>query len=189
VHDAEDLTQQFLSDLLERGGLDSVDPAKGRFRSFLLASLNHFLANEHDRRTAAKRGGGQLHLSLSDSAVEAAYLAERADHLSPELLYDRQWALAVLECVHERLQQELNAFGNNDRVEALSAFLPGRDTPFTHAEVASRLNMSEGSVKVEVHRLRVRFRRLLRQEIAATVQSADEIDHELRYLIESLTRG
>jgi RNA polymerase sigma-70 factor (ECF subfamily) len=187
LHDAEDLTQQFLADLLQRDGLDTVHPSKGRFRSFLLASINNFLSNVRDRQLAAKRGGGQPHLSLSDPAVEATYLSERADHLTPELLYDRHWALTVLDKVHERLEEEMVAFGKSERIQALAGFLPGRHSRRTYAEVAAGLNLSEGSVKVEVHRLRGRFRKLLRQEIAATVQAPHEVDDELRQLIESLS--
>jgi len=186
-HDSEDLTQQFLANLLQRNAIDTVHPAKGRFRSFLLASLNNFLANEYYRRTAAKRGGGRHQLSLSDPNVEAAYLAESSDHLTPEVLYDRQWALAVLETVHRRLRHTLAAFGRSERIDALTAFLPGRHSERTYAQIAEELNVSEGSIKVEVHRLRNRFRKLLRQEIASTVHDLDEVGQELTHLINCLS--
>jgi len=174
-HEAEDLTQEFFARLLAKGYLADVDREKGRFRSFLLASLKHFLANEWDRARAQKRGGGQTLISLD---AETRYQCEPVDEASADKLLDRAWAVALLDEVLARLEAE-----NDPRqFAALKPFLTAGQETIPYAEVAGTLGTTEGAVKVAVHRLRKRYRALLREEIAHTVASPSEIDEELRYL-------
>ncbi len=184
-HDAQDLTQEFFARLLEKGWLDGVDRERGRFRSFLLASMKHFLANEWDRAHALKRGGGTTLLRLDDETAEARYRKEPADHTTAEQLFDRRWALTILEQVLARLRSEMEASGKLPQFEALKFSLMGEKTAY--AEVARQLRMREGAVKVAVHRLRERYRALIRAEIAETVASTTEVEDELRHLFAALS--
>ncbi|MBI2927224.1 MAG: sigma-70 family RNA polymerase sigma factor [Verrucomicrobia bacterium] len=183
THDAEDLTQAFLADLLSRDGLKGVGPHKGKFRSFLLVSLKNFLANEWARSHAQKRGGGQPLIALDAPAAEQGVQREPVDGLNPERIFDRRWAYTILEQVRARLRTEAAAAGKGERFNLLAGFLPGEPSELSQAAAAQRLAISEGAFKVEVHRLRQRFRELLRAEVAHTVSSPAEIDDELRYLI------
>lgn len=180
---AEDLTQEFFLQLLEKNWLEGVDREKGKFRAFLLAAMKNFLANQHDRRTAKKRGGGQVILSLDSMAADSRYRLEPAEQLTPERLFERQWALTMLDMVLNRLQAEMHADGKAALFDRLKSFLTAGRSSGGYADTARSLGMTEGAVKVAVHRLRRRYRRLLRDEIAQTVASPDEVDEEIRYLI------
>ena len=187
VHDAQDLTQAFFAHVLEHHALGTVAPAKGRFRSFLLASLKHFLDNEWHKSRALKRGGNQVFVSWEDlSSAEREHQAPREDQ-TPEKAFNRRWALLLLERVMERLRCECVAARKTDLFETLKDHLTG-DTPgLSYQVVASRLGMTEGAVKVTVHRLRRRFGELLRAQIAQTVQDPDEVDDEIRQLFTALS--
>jgi DNA-directed RNA polymerase specialized sigma24 family protein len=180
--DAEDLVQGFFLRLMEKGALQDADPARGRFRSFMVASLQHFAFNERDRAVAEKRGGGTTTLSLDVSAAEGRFLLEPASVDTPETLFNRRWALMLLGHVIGRLRREMGERGREGYFEALKPYLTGDPTQSSYAVTAVALDMSEGAVKVAVHRLRRRFRELVRDEVAQTVGSPTEIDDELRYL-------
>jgi len=182
VHEAEDLTQEFFARLLAKNYLGDVDREKGKFRSFLLASLKHFLANEWDRARAARRGGGASHLSLDTQTAETRYRSEPADDLSPDRLLDRQWALALLDQVLGRLQAEFVEDGKGKLFDHLKVFLTEGKGATSYAEIAAKLGMTEGAAKVAVHRLRRRYRELLREQISQTVATPAEIDDEIRHL-------
>lgn len=187
AHEAEDLTQEFFLRLLAKNYLAAVDREKGKFRAFLLASLKHFLANEWGRSQAQKRGGGQVIIPLDTLSAESRYRLEPWHDLNPEKLYERQWALTVLEQVLGRLQAESLALNGNQAVfERLKQFLTGGRESASYAQVAAELEMTEGAVKTAVHRLRRRYRQLLREEIAQTVAGPEEIDDEIRYLLSCL---
>jgi len=157
-HDAEDLTQAFFARLLERNDVAGVSPERGRFRSYLLGAMNHFLSDEWDKARAQKRGGGRV-IRLDSAVAEAACARDLAGATTPETVYDRRWAL-----------------------------LMGERSAVPYVELAGRLNLSEGAVKVAVHRLRQRYRRLLRELVAETVSSPDEIEEELGHLVRTLSR-
>lgn len=190
-HDAQDLTQEFFGRLLAGPGLSGVDPARGRFRSFLLASLKHFLANEWDKVRALKRGGGVRIVPLDAAATggdtEASpSLTSAAPDRSPEAAYDRQWALAVLDRVLSRLEAEHRSAGKGEFFAALRPTLTADRTALPYAVLGRQLGLTEGAVKVAVHRLRQRYRVLLREEIADTVERPDQVDQELRDLFAAL---
>jgi RNA polymerase sigma-70 factor (ECF subfamily) len=188
VHEAEDLTQEFFARLLAKNYLADVDRTKGKFRSFLLASLKHFLANEWDRAHAAKRGGGRPVLSLDMQTAETRYRSEPADELTPEKLLERQWALALLDQVLDRLQAEFAADGKLAVFDQLKAFLTEGKGATSYAAIATKLQTTEGAVKVTVHRLRRRYRELLREEISHTVATPVEIEEEIRHLFAAFSR-
>ncbi len=181
-HDAQDLTQEFFARLLQKNYLADADRRRGRFRSFLLASLKHFLSKERDRARAQKRGGGRAPLSLDFASAESRYRLEPADELTAERLFDRRWALTVLEQVLGRLRAESAAADKLPLFDQLKGFLTGRKGSRPYSEVADELAMTEGAVKVAVHRLRRRYRELLKQEIAQTLTGPEELDDELRHL-------
>jgi RNA polymerase sigma-70 factor (ECF subfamily) len=184
--DAQDLTQAFFAMLLEHRTFGAADPACGRFRAFLLTALRNFLANEHDRANAVKRGGGRPAISLDAGAAEQ-YLARDALRPStPEQEFERRWALALLDRVIERLADEQTAAGRLTEFEALRLFLTGQAPETTQADVARQLGMTEEAVRAAIYRLRKRYRTLLRDEIAQTVSSAEEVDEELQRLFEAL---
>ncbi len=185
THAAEDLTQAFFASLLARDFLANVDRQKGKFRSFLLASLKHFLSDERDRTMRQKRGGGQPLISLDSISAETRYQREPASDLTPENLYERQWALSVLERVLSRLQAELTAAGKQALFDSLQETLTGGQAN-RYASIAAELGMTEGAVKTAVHRLRRRYRDLLRDEILQTVSTPDEVNDEIRYLMSCL---
>lgn len=187
-HDAEDLTQAFFARLLERNDVAGVSPDRGRFRSYLLGAMNHFLSDEWDKARAQKRGGGRL-IHLDSAVAETAYARDHAEAETPETLYDRRWAITLLEEVHQRLRQEHERDGKGELFEALRFSLMGERSAVPYAELAGKLNLSEGAVKVAVHRLRQRYRHLLRELIAETVSTPDEIEDELAHLLRTLTAG
>jgi RNA polymerase sigma factor (sigma-70 family) len=178
-HEAEDLTQEFFARLLAKNYLTDVDREKGKFRSFLLASLKHFLANEWDRVQAQKRGGGHTIISLD---AETRYRQEPKDELSADKLLDRQWAIALLDQVLARLGTEYVDAGKSEVFEQLKDSLTGARDSIPYAAIAAKMDTTEGAVKVAVHRLRQRYRKLLREEIAHTVASPADIDDEIRQL-------
>ena len=184
-HDAQDLTQEFFARLLAKGWLGDVERERGRFRSFLLAAMRHLLANEWDRSRAKKRGGGAAMLALDAMSAETRYRHEPADTQTAEKFFDRRWALTLLDQVLARLRGEMTAAGRLADFEALKFCLTGEKTAY--AEVARTLGMTEGAVKVAVHRLRERYRALLRAEIAETVATAEEVDGEMRHLLAALS--
>jgi RNA polymerase sigma-70 factor (ECF subfamily) len=188
---AKDLTQGFFTRLIEKADLRKVETGRGTFRSYLLASLKHFAANEWDRQQAQKRGGGQtivsLDLDLDLQGAEDRYRLEPADTTTPEKLFERRWALTLLETVLDRLQAEMAARGRGPLFQRLKVFLEGDGTGPGYAEIARDLDMSEGAIKVNVHRLRSRFRELLRQEIGHTLEDPDAADAELRHLLGALS--
>jgi RNA polymerase sigma-70 factor (ECF subfamily) len=186
AHDAEDLTQEFFARLLERNDVATVSPERGKFRSFLLAAMNHFLADEWDKARAQKRGGGRV-IHLDTAVAEAAHAEISDDTLSPEKLFDQRWAITVLEEVHHRLRQEHERDGRQAQFEALRFSLMGERSAVPYAELAGKLGTSEGAVKVAVHRLRQRYRTLLRELIAATVSTPEEVEEELKHLMHALS--
>ena len=189
AENAQDLTQAFFARLLEKGIIRHADPARGRFRSFLLASLRNFAANEHGRKVARKRGGGAPMLSLDMDTAEDRFQMEPATDETPERVFDRLWALTLLDQVMSRLQAETAARGNKvSPFDRLKPYLTGDEPQLSYAQTASDLGMSEGAVKVAVHRLRRRFRELVRDEIAETVSSPEEVEVELRHLWSAVGR-
>jgi len=183
---AQDLTQEFFIRVLEGRYLDRVAPEKGRFRSFLLTSLKFFVADEEDRQRARKRGGGNV-VPLEFSSGEERYQREPAHNETPERIFERRWALSVLDRVVEKLREEFVRHGRAEHFERLKVFLLGQaDAPY--AALAREINTSEGALKVAIHRLRKRYRDLFRQETADTVADPAEVESELRYLADVLSK-
>jgi DNA-directed RNA polymerase specialized sigma24 family protein len=184
--DAQDLTQAFLADLLERRDLARVRRERGRFRAFLLGSMKHFLLNDAAARRALKRGGGRPLLPLEFDAAERTYSREPADAQTPETIFDRRWALVVLERVFGRLRREAEAAGKVAEFDRLKPWLTGETPPGGYAALESAIGLSDGAARVAVHRLRRRFQRRLRQEIAETVEGDEAVDDEINYLVRVL---
>jgi RNA polymerase sigma factor (sigma-70 family) len=183
---AQDLTQEFFTRVLQGRYLDRADPEKGRFRSFLLTSLKFFVADEEDRQRALKRGGGAI-LQLEFSSGEERYQREPAHDETPERIFERRWALSLLDRVVERLRSEFLQHGRAEHFDQLKASLLGQsDAPYS--ALALEMNTSEGALKVAIHRLRKRYRELFRQEIADTVADPAEVESELRFLAAVLTK-
>jgi len=183
---AEDLVQGFLTRLLEKKNLARVDRAKGRFRSFLLASLKHFLANEYDKRCSLKRGGSVRVISLDALDAEARYAVEATHDMTPDRLFDRRWALAVLDQVLSRLRREYADAGKAAVFETIKDCLTPHRGRLSYARLAEGLGMTQGALKVAVHRMRRRYRDLLRDEIAQTVDSPEQVEEEIAYLLNCL---
>jgi RNA polymerase sigma factor (sigma-70 family) len=181
-HDAQDLTQEFFARILRLHSLEAVAPHKGKFRTFLLASLKHFLSDAGDAARAIKRGNGQPVLSLDDDTAERRYRLEPATADSPEVLYDRRWVLALLEQALARLREEYAAGGKTQHFAQMKAFLEGPPVDGDYDRVAAALGLNSGAVAVAVHRMRQRYRDLVRAEIAQTVASPEELADELRHL-------
>jgi RNA polymerase sigma factor (sigma-70 family) len=185
--DAQDLTQEFFARLLARNWVSNADPHKGRFRTFLLTAMAHFLADEWDRCRAQKRGAGRQVLPFEVESGETRFQLEPPDPLTPEKIYERRWAQALLETVFEQLRQAYAAEGKAALFDELKAGLAQRRSALPYAEIAGRLQMNEGALRVAVHRLRQRYREMLRAEIAHTVAGPGEVEEELRYLFRVLT--
>jgi len=181
--DAEDLTQEFFARFLAKGYFARADPARGRFRNFLLACLKNFLAEQHRQAARLKRGGGQPLISWDSQTAEDRYQLEPAAPLTPEKIYDRRWALTLLENALARLEDEQSAAAKQQVFAQLKDCLWGEGSGAGYAEMAARQGMTVGALKVTVHRLRRRYRELLREEVAHTVATGEDIDAELRYLI------
>ncbi len=185
--DAADLTQEFFAQLLEKNRLAQVDRGKGKFRSFLLASMKHFLANEWDKSQAQKRGGGRAPISIELSLAEAAYRLEPVDEITAERAFQRRWALTLLDSVLNQLRAEYVAGGRKDLFDGIKGKLTHRGGAGSYREIAADLRISEGAVKVAVHRLRKRYRELLVHEVSQTVTTAAEIDDEVGDLFKALS--
>jgi RNA polymerase sigma-70 factor (ECF subfamily) len=184
-HDAEtskDLTQGFFERFLEKDYLREVNPERGRFRSFLLASLKHFLANERDRRQTLRRGGHYRFVVLDENWIESCERQDAGAGLTPEALYELRWALAVLDSVRARLAADYSTAGKGQLFDALQVYLTGEPGHAPYAEVAARLDLSVDAVKKSVERLRRRYGELLREEIAQAVSHPREIEDEIQHL-------
>ena len=186
VEEAQDLTQAFFARILERQSLKSANPGRGKFRSFLLGALGHFLADEWDRSHCQKRGGNRVILSLDDTA-ETRYQQEPAHEVTPEKMYERRWALTLLEHAMNRLRRECTAAGKSELFECAEGMLSGADGAVSYAEVGSRLGMTEGAVRTAVHRLRRRYAGLLREEIAQTVSRPEDVEEEIQHLFQAVS--
>jgi DNA-directed RNA polymerase specialized sigma24 family protein len=180
---AADLTQDYFTRLIEKGTLAAADPVKGRFRAFLRADCSFFLADSRDRDAALKRGGGVRFVPLD---AEGRYAVEPADELTPERHFDRAWALSLLAAVLDRLRSEFADAGKANAFEALKVVLTDGPRAVAYAELARRLGATEGAIQVAVHRLRVRYRELIREQIAATVSDPAEVEDEIRDLFAAL---
>jgi RNA polymerase sigma factor (sigma-70 family) len=189
VEDAQDLTQQFFARFLEKGSFSLANPARGRFRTFLLNSLQHFLPDDWKRAHRAKRGGGASELPLDGVTAEARYAAELTDTTTPERAYEERWAMTLLEQVLERMREDYTRVGKARLFEALQDFLWGPDLSVSYAALTKALAMAEGAIRVAVHRLREDYRERLRAEVAHTVSDPSEVDPELRYLISMISGG
>ncbi len=185
--DSKDLTQEFFWRLLQGNYLARVDPSKGKFRSFLLAAMNHFLANEWDRARTLKRGGKVTFLSLDELQAERRYQCEDAAGYSPEQTYERTWAFALLDEVLGRLREETAASGHLARFEELKAVLMGESPALSYADMALKLGTTEAALKMALQRLRKRYAELLREQIAQTVCGPEEVEDELRHLFTTLS--
>jgi RNA polymerase sigma factor (sigma-70 family) len=186
AHDAQDLTQEFFARLLQKDYLQAAAREKGRFRTFLLVALKRFLANEWDRARAQKRGGGQVLLSLDTSAAETRYQLEPAPDASADLIFDRRWALTLLDRTMARLRAEFASAGKAKDFEQLKGCLTADKATLSYADIAAALGMNEGAARVAVHRLRKRFREIFRDEIGQTVSTPEELEEEMRHLLEAL---
>ena len=186
AHDAQDLTQEFFERLLARNYLGGVDRRKGKFRSFLLGALEHFLAKEWRRAHAQKRGGGQAVFSLDEVDAESRYLLESAHDLTPEKIYDRRWATTILKQAMSELQRDYETRHQSELFAKVESLLSPDGASGSYAEIATSLGMNEGALKVAVHRLRKRYGELIRAQIAQTVATPQEIEEELRYLFSVL---
>jgi RNA polymerase sigma-70 factor (ECF subfamily) len=185
--DAQDHTQEFFARLLARNSLAHVGPQKGKFRSFLLAALRHFLADQRALARALKRGGGAGCLSLDAQSAEERYRLEPVDRMDAEKIYERRWAMTLLEQALTRLRDENVAAGKTELFERLRSFVAG-EGDVSGGEAAAQLGLTESALKSALHRLRLRYRELVREEVAHTVADPAEIDTELRYLIAVLSQ-
>ncbi len=179
-HDAQDLTQAFFTSLLETNAT-AADPKRGRFRSYLLGALKHFLANDFHRANAQKRGGGQQFVEWDALDAESRYALEPAEQTDADALYDRRWALDLLDRAMKRLRAEFAAKNDEVAFDALKGTLSGSDS--SREEMAKKLGMTDGALKVAVHRLRQRYREVLRAEIAETVDASADVEDEMRHLV------
>lgn len=184
---AEDLTQAFFVRLLERRDLEHADPQKGRFRSYLVTAFRHFLADEFDKAVALKRGGGQTLISMDAQTAEERFLLEPVDALSPDKIYERRYALTVLDEALARLRNEYQESGKARLYSALEGLLTHDGQQVSYAAIGRQLGLSESALKSALHRLRQRHRELIREEVAQTVGSAQEVDEEVRHLIAVLS--
>jgi RNA polymerase sigma-70 factor (ECF subfamily) len=187
---ARDLTQEFFARLLARAGLGQVDPERGRFRFFLLGAVKHFLADVHDEQCCLKRGGGRASISL-DASTDTSPSLEIAGTTAPnpELEFDREWAVTLLARALDRLGREQTEAGKGEQFPALKPWLTGDKQEVSLAVLAAKVGMSEGALRVALHRLRKRFRELVRAEIAGTVGDSAHVREEMGYLLEVLSRG
>lgn len=185
-HDAEDLTQEFFARILARNDVATVSRERGKFRSYLLAAINHFLSDEWDKARAQKRGGGRV-IHLDSAVAESLYAQEHADGMTPERLFDQRWAITVLEEVYRQLRQEYQRAGKAALFETLRFALMGERSAVPYARLAVQMNLTEAAIKVAVHRLRKRYRQVLSELVAGTVSSPDEVDEEMRYLLRALS--
>jgi len=186
AEDAQDLTQGFFARFLERKHLQLADPERGRFRTFLLCSLKHFLIGEWEKSRAVKRGGGHASFSWDEQAAEDRYLAEPVEGLTPERIYEKRWAVTLLEKVLARLREKYVAGEKAPLFDALKPYVWGDKMVDGYEEIVGRLGMTDGAVRVAMHRLRETYRELLRNEVTGTVASPADVDEELRHLAAAL---
>ena len=182
IDQAQDLTQSFFAECLEKNSVGVADPRRGKFRAFLLTSLKHFLSKEWEKSRTLKRGGGRAALSLDFDRADARYGMEPCSGLTAEQLFDRQWAVTLLELIFERMESEFARSGKAAQFQQLKGFVVGDHAGATYAAAAAGLGISEAAAKMAAHRLRQRYRQLLREEIAHTVSSPEEVDDEIRNL-------
>jgi len=180
--EAQDLTQEFFATLIDKKYVAAADQERGRFRAFLLTACKHFLAKQRDKARAQKRGGGRKPLSLDLALGESRYVAEPADTLTPEQLYDREWAVDLLKRVISRLEQEMLKSGKSDWFERIKVFIVAGREDTSYGEVAESLGATEAAVKMAVHRMRKRYGKLLREEIAETLEHVADVEDEIRAL-------
>lgn len=185
--DAQDLTQKFFALLLERKDFGAADPRKGKFRTYLLSALTHFLSNERDWAKAAKRGGGEQIISLDALQLEQGYSAEPAISGSPDKAFDARWAATVLDKALQDLHKEMKGAGKTEFFEQVKIYLTNEPGPGDYPALAARFHMSNQALAVAVHRLRHRYRELVREEVSQTVSTAFEVDEEMRHLYQALT--
>lgn len=185
--DAQDLTQEFFARLLEHNWVGDADPAKGRFRTFLLTALSRFLANQWDRARSQKRGGSVPVLSLDTDVAEKRYLSDAAQTMTPDQIYDRQWAMTLLDRALSQLGKEHEQAGKVAEFDAMSPFLAAERGVIPYATVAAQLGLTEAAARQAVHRLRKRFREVFREEIAQTVAAPEEVEEEIRHLLVALS--
>ena len=188
-HDAQDLAQEFFARLLAGNWLAKADRQRGRFRSFLLSAMKHFMANEWNKASAQKRGGGQPILSLNDDSAEHRYRLEPAEKATPESLFERGWAVTLLEGVLARLEDEYRRAGKQAWMEAMRPALTTDREAIDYAGMAHKLGATETAARVAAHRLRQRYRQLIRAEVAGTVASPEEVETEMRHLFGVLTNS
>lgn len=187
-HAAEDLTQDFFAHLFKQDALKNLDRERGRFRSFLLAAVNHFIINDWKKRQAQKRNGDTPVISWNESLARKLYDQEPADDATPDKLFERSWACILMQQVLQRLQQEYEAEGKPEIFIQLEPHLTDEPPARFYAEAAVRLNTTEGALKTAMHRLRRRFGELLRRQIARTVTSPDQVEEEIRSLFAAISR-
>jgi RNA polymerase sigma-70 factor (ECF subfamily) len=185
-HDAQDLTQEFFCRLLEKRWLDSADREKGKLRTFLIVALKNFMANEWRRASAQRRGGGQSRVAFDTAFAESRYAADRTAKLPADDIFDKEWALTLLDLTVRRLQAEFAAANKPGDFEALKGCLMAARGTIDYPEVASRLGLNEGAARVAVHRLRKRFREVFREEILQTLADGSDLEGELRHLAAAL---
>lgn len=182
VHEAQDLTQGFFAELLEKQRIGAADPDRGRFRSFLLTSLKNYLSHQREKEQAQKRGGGTRPLSLDFESADTTLQIQPATELTPEQIYEQQWALALLGRIMESLEREFSEAGKANQFAELKGFVIGEHPGVTYAMAAEKLGLTEAAAKQTASRMRKRYRALLREEIAQTISSPEEIDDEIRNL-------
>ena len=188
-HDAQDLTQEFFARLLQGNWIAKADRQRGRFRSFLLSAMKHFMANEWDKAQTQKRGGGQPIVSLDDDSAEHRYRLEPAEKATPESLFERGWALTLLDDVLARLEEEYRREGKQAGIEVLRPALTTDREATDYARMAKKLGITETAARVAVHRLRQQYRQLIRAEVASTVAAPAEVEEEMRHLFQVLANG
>jgi DNA-directed RNA polymerase specialized sigma24 family protein len=186
IEEAQDLTQEFFVRVLEKGYFNEADPARGRFRYFLLTAINHFLSNQRDRERAQKRGGGRIFLSLEMEEAENHYRRLPVDNQTPEKIYEKQWTVTILESVMTRLRTELEQEGRSGQFDRWKPFLAGEQERSGYGQLAAACGMTEAAARVAVHRMRRRYQQLLRDQIAQTLAQREEIEDEIRYLLKAL---
>jgi len=188
-HDAQDLTQAFFARLLEKNYVAQADRERGRFRTFLLAALTHFLADEWDKARRLKRGGGREIISFDAASAEERYRLEPVDQLDAAKLYERRWVTTLFDQVLARLEQEFRNEGKGELFDGLKSSLLAEDCGLTYSQLGARLSLNEDAVKQAVHRMRRRYRELFHDEIAQTVAGPGEVEEELKHLFAVLSGG
>lgn len=184
---AQDLTQEFFAQMLDGKSIRFADQRRGRFRTFLLTALKNFLINEWKKANREKRGGGRQIVSLDAQQTESRFLSEATDGRTPDKAFDRRWAMILLERVLDRIEQEYSALGRGDAFAELKSSLTGEQNDSSYGEIGRRLGMSEANVKITVHRLRQRYREVLKEGIRETVDSSEAVDEEMRDLMAALS--